>query len=141
MDTLTPEQRSERMKRIRGRDTGPEMRVRRFIHGLGFRYRLHVKGLPGKPDIVFRRRKVVIFVHGCFWHRHPDPGCKLARMPKSREEFWQAKLDRNRERDLEVQASLEALGWKVLVIWECQTSKLDKLESVIREALAQHEIN
>jgi DNA mismatch endonuclease (patch repair protein) len=79
MDSLTPQQRSERMGRIRGQDTRPEMLVRRVIHGLGFRYRLHAKELPGKPDIVFRRRKVAIFVHGCFWHRHPDPACKLAR--------------------------------------------------------------
>jgi DNA mismatch endonuclease (patch repair protein) len=129
------------MGRIRGRDTRPEMLVRCIIHGLGFRYRLHAKELPGTPDIVFRRRKVAIFVHGCFWHRHPDPTCKLARMPNSRIEFWQAKLDRNRERDLEVQAGLEALGWKVLVIWECQTSKLDQLESIIRGTLVHHEVN
>lgn len=141
MDTLTPEARSERMGRIRGRDTRPEMLVRRVIHGLGFRYRLHAKELPGKPDIVFRRRKVAIFVHGCFWHRHPDPACKLARMPKSRIEFWQAKFNRNRDRDVEVRANLEALGWKVLVIWECQTFKLDELESVIREAWLQHEVD
>jgi DNA mismatch endonuclease (patch repair protein) len=136
MDTLTPKERSERMGRIKGRDTGPEMVVRRLLHRLGYRYRLHARDLPGRPDIVFRRRKVAIFVHGCFWHRHPDPKCKLARLPKSRLDFWLPKLDRNRARDLENQERLQGLGWKVLVIWECQTGKIDELESALRRSLA-----
>lgn len=135
MDSLTPEQRSERMGRIRGRDTGPELIVRRLLHRMGFRYRLHARELPGRPDIVFRRRRLAIFVHGCFWHRHPDPGCKLARLPKSRLDFWLPKLEGNLARDLENQGRLETLGWKVLVIWECQTGKMDELESILRGAL------
>ena len=136
MDSLTPEQRSERMGRIKGRNTRPEMVVRRLLHGLGYRYRLHARELPGRPDIVFRRRRLAIFVHGCFWHRHPDPACKLARLPKSRLDFWLPKLAGNATRDLEKQGRLEALGWKVLVIWECQTGRMDELESMLRGALA-----
>lgn len=88
MDSLTPEQRSERMARVRAKGTGPELAVRRMVHGLGYRFRLHRRSLPGAPDLVFAGRHRVMFVHGCFWHRHPDPHCKLARMPKSRQEFW-----------------------------------------------------
>jgi DNA mismatch endonuclease (patch repair protein) len=135
MDSLTPEQRSERMGRIKGRDTGPEMVVRRLLHRLGYRYRLHARDLPGRPDIVFRSRRVAIFVHGCFWHRHPNPECRLARLPKSRLDFWLPKLEGNLARDLENQGRLETMGWKVLVIWECQTGKMDELESILREAL------
>lgn len=135
MDSLTPEQRSERMGRIKGRDTGPEMVVRRLLHRQGYRYRLHARDLPGRPDIVFPKRKLAIFVHGCFWHRHPDPKCKLARLPKSRLDFWLPKLEGNRTRDIENQRRLVAMGWKVLVIWECQTGRMDELESVLREAL------
>jgi DNA mismatch endonuclease (patch repair protein) len=91
-DTLSPEARSIRMSLIRGKDTGPEIRVRRIVHRLGYRYRLHGKGLPGQPDLVFPRRRKVIFVHGCFFHRHPDPRCRLARLPKSRLDFWLPKL-------------------------------------------------
>ena len=91
-DTLSPKERSERMSRIRGKDTKPELTVRRLVHGMGFRYRLHGKRLPGKPDMVFSARRKVIFVHGCFWHRHPDPGCPLARLPKSKLDFWRTKL-------------------------------------------------
>jgi DNA mismatch endonuclease (patch repair protein) len=131
MDTLTREQRSERMGRIKAKNSGPEMRVRRLIHKLGFRYRLHSSDLPGKPDIVFRKRKLVIFVHGCFWHRHITPTCNLARLPKSRLEFWVPKLERNRIRDLDNQKRLEALGWKVLVIWECETANMAAVESAI----------
>lgn len=131
MDTLAPEKRSERMARVKGRDTGPEMRVRRAIFQRGYRYRLQARNLPGRPDLVFRKRKIAIFVHGCFWHRHPDPACKLARWPKSRLEFWRPKLEGNRARDIENQRRLEAAGWKVSVIWECQTDKKDALESMI----------
>ncbi|XKH01610.1 DNA mismatch endonuclease Vsr [Marinobacter nauticus] len=123
MDTLTPAERSERMSRVRSRDTKPEMVVRRLVHGMGFRYRLHVDSLPGKPDMVFRFRRAVIFVHGCFWHRHP--GCKLARLPKSRREFWRRKLEENRERDQRNEAKLRELGWRVMVVWECELGDLE----------------
>ena len=110
-DTLTSEQRSERMSRIGARDTGPEIKVRRLAHSLGYRYRLHRRELPGTPDLVFPGRRKVIFVHGCFWHRHP--GC--GRMPKSKLEFWRPKLENNRKRDLAAQRKLRSLGWKRLV--------------------------
>jgi DNA mismatch endonuclease, patch repair protein len=135
-DTLTPAQRSQRMSLVKGRDTGPEMRVRRVLHRLGFRYRLHAREIPGRPDIVFRRRKIAIFVHGCFWHRHPDPNCKLARWPKSRLDFWRPKLEGNRARDIATQARLAALGWKVIVIWECQTQNPEDLEARLLKAMA-----
>lgn len=120
---------------IKGQDTKPELLVRRLVHGMGYRYRLHASDLPGKPDLVFRGRKCVIFIHGCFWHRHPDPACKLARMPKSREEFWTAKLSRNRERDLVQVEALEKRGWRVLTIWECQLKDVLELKENIRRFL------
>ena len=119
-DTLSPKERSERMSRIRHKDTGPERVVRSIVHGLGYRYRLHAKGLPGRPDLVFRSRRKVIFVHGCFFHRHPDPECRLARLPKSRLDFWLPKLTGNRQRDLRNEAALAGDGWRVLVVWECE---------------------
>ncbi|MGB3643017.1 MAG: DNA mismatch endonuclease Vsr [Mesorhizobium sp.] len=135
MDILTPEQRSERMSRVRGRDTKPEMLVRRLTHGMGYRYRLHRRGLPGSPDLVFPSRMKVIFVHGCFWHRHLDPGCKLARLPKSKLDFWGPKLETNRERDERNLVPLAELGWDVLVIWECQTKNREELQTRIGEFL------
>ncbi len=135
MDTLTPGQRSERMSRVKGRDTGPELTVRRAIHKMGFRYRLHARDLPGRPDLVFARRGIAMFVHGCFWHRHPDPACKLARLPKSRLDFWLPKLEGNRARDIATIARLEALGWTVVVVWECQTSDSAGLDLLLRDAL------
>ncbi|MBL3571451.1 very short patch repair endonuclease [Rhodovulum sulfidophilum] len=131
MDILTPEQRSERMSRVRGRDTKPEMLVRRLTHGMGYRYRLHGRGLPGSPDLVFPSRMKVIFVHGCFWHQHLDPGCKLARLPKSKLDFWGPKLETNRERDERNLVLLAELGWDVLVIWECQTKNREELQARI----------
>ena len=122
----TPE-RSALMARIRGRDTGPEMAVRRLLYGLGYRYRLHVRDLPGRPDIVFRRRRKVIFVHGCFWHQHE--GCRKATIPRTRVAFWRRKFRRNKERDTVSLQALGALGWKALVVWECET------ETKEREAL------
>lgn len=100
MDTLTREERSERMSRVRSKNTVPELAVRRLVHALGYRFRLHRRDLPGTPDLAFPGHHKAIFVHGCFWHRHPDPDCKLARMPKSRQEFWKLKLEGNRARDL-----------------------------------------
>ncbi|WCM28371.1 DNA mismatch endonuclease Vsr [Sphingomonas sp. QA11] len=135
MDSLSPIQRSERMSRVRSRDTKPEMLVRRVTHRLGYRYRLHKAGLPGKPDLVFAGRRKVIFVHGCFWHRHPDPECKLARLPKSRHDFWIPKLEGNRARDERVARELMEQGWGVLEIWECQCKKREQLENAIREFL------
>lgn len=120
-DTLSTGERKERMSRVRNKDTKPEMRVRRLVHSLGYRYRLHYGGLPGRPDIVFPERRKVIFVHGCFWHRHE--GCSRCRMPKSRLEFWGPKLEKNRLRDLKNLAKLHELGWDVLVVWECETEE------------------
>ena|SRR5579872_2265118 len=133
MDTLSRSERSERMARIRGRDTKPELLVRRLVHRCGFRYRLHRKMLPGKPDLVFASRQKVIFVHGCFWHRHP--GCALARLPKSRLEFWMPKLTENRKRDLRNIRSLSRLGWKTHVVWECELHDTSRLEQKIRRFL------
>lgn len=130
-DSLTREARSERMARIGGKDTGPEMVVRKLVHSLGYRYRLHRKDLPGSPDLVFPARARVIFVHGCFWHRHPDPSCKLARLPKSRLEFWEPKLNANARRDKIAQEKLEQMGWKILVIWECEFKDRISLKSKI----------
>ena len=110
------------MSRIRAKDSQPEMIVRRLVHGMGYRYRLHRRGLPGTPDLVFGPKRKVIFVHGCFWHRHPDPSCRLVRMPKSRQEFWGPKLEGNRARDQRNVAALEAKGWQSLVVWECETT-------------------
>lgn len=123
------------MSRVRGRDTKPEMLVRRLTHGMGYRYRLHRRGLPGSPDLVFPSRMKVIFVHGCFWHRHLDPGCKLARLPKSKLDFWGPKLETNRERDERNLVLLAELGWDVLVIWECQTKNREELQTRIGEFL------
>jgi DNA mismatch endonuclease (patch repair protein) len=136
-DTLTCEQRSNRMALIRAKDTGPEMTVRRLIHGLGYRYRLHGRRVPGKPDLVFAKRKKVIFVHGCFWHRHPDNACKLARMPKSRLDFWVPKLERNRRRDEQVRNELAQQGWQSLTIWECQLVDIAAVSEQVRSFLGR----
>jgi DNA mismatch endonuclease (patch repair protein) len=108
------------------------MKIRRLVHGMGYRYRLHRGDLPGKPDLVFSARRKVIFVHGCFWHRHPDADCKLARLPKSRLDFWQLKLESNRARDLENQKKLAQDGWQVLVLWECEMRDVSNLGKRIR---------
>lgn len=139
-DTLTKKQRSARMALIRGKDTAPEITVRRLIHGWGFRYRLHSGKLPGRPDLVFRKRKKVIFVHGCFWHRHSDSSCKLARLPKSRLDFWRPKLEANRNRDRRNELALRDSGWESLVIWECELGDHRALERKIKVFL-EHEID
>ena len=118
VDSLTSERRSWNMSRIRGRNTGPELRLRSLLHRAGFRFRLHAKQLPGSPDIVLPKYRTVVFVHGCFWHRHP--GCRNATMPSTRREFWREKFDGNVSRDLRNQAALVAAGWTVLTIWECE---------------------
>jgi DNA mismatch endonuclease (patch repair protein) len=120
------------MSRVKARDTKPEMVVRRILHATGFRYRLHAKDLPGKPDIVHRGRKLAIFVNGCFWHRHPDPDCRLARLPKSRLDFWLPKLEANRQRDMENVARLEVMGWQVLLVWECELRDREQLGNTLR---------
>lgn len=133
MDTLSPQERSERMGRVRNKDTKPEMMVRRLVHRLGFRYRLHGKKLPGHPDLVFKSRKKLIFVHGCFWHRHE--GCPLCRWPKSRMDFWKPKLEANRNRDLAAQKRLTEEGWSFLVIWECEIKDTQRLAKLISDFL------
>ncbi|MYB15475.1 MAG: DNA mismatch endonuclease Vsr [Chloroflexi bacterium] len=126
-DVLTPEQRSYCMSQIRAKDMQPEMAVRSMIHRLGFRFRLHQKNLPGNPDIVLAKHRAAIFVHGCFWHWHPDPKCPIARLPESNVEYWGPKLARTRERDAEHLAELSRLGWRVLVIWECDLQSPESL--------------
>lgn len=133
MDTLTPAERSKRMSRVRGRNTLPELLVRKMLHRLGYRYRIHDRELPGRPDIVFPKRRKVIFVHGCFWHRHEH--CKLASTPKSRSQFWLAKLEANRQRDERNLGLLDGLGWGVLVVWQCEL-KGKALTSVLESFLA-----
>ncbi len=123
------------MSLVRAKDTKPEMRVRKLVHSMGYRYRLHARNLPGCPDLVFRKRRKVIFIHGCFWHQHD---CAMGnRMPKSRIEFWREKLLGNKRRDAQNRQQLKAEGWSVLVIWECQTAttKMDRLRSQIARFL------
>lgn len=135
MDKLTPERRSANMRRIRSRDTTPELIVRRVVHGMGFRYRLHVAKLPGKPDLVFARLKRIIDVRGCFWHQHP--GCIDSRIPKSRRSYWKPKLLRNQQRDTENARKLRQLGWRVLVIWECEVKDAGKLKRRLNRFLGR----
>ncbi len=130
VDTLTPKQRSQRMALIKSKDTRPELLVRKRLHARGFRYRLHVKKLPGSPDLVFPSRKKVIFIHGCFWHLHGAATCKVGNVPKSRTFFWLEKFAKNRERDARSAKGLVELGWQVKVIWECEI--LDDLDGVMR---------
>ncbi|MYB15486.1 MAG: DNA mismatch endonuclease Vsr [Chloroflexi bacterium] len=132
-DHLTIRERSKLMSRIRSKDTKPELLVRRLLHGMGYRYRLHAKELPGRPDLVFQSRRKVVFVHGCFWHRHE--GCKANRLPKSRREFWRSKLEGNARRDDRNVAALVALGWRVHIVWECETSNLDCVAGTIKRFL------
>ena len=130
-DVFDPAKRSAVMRRVKDRDTGPEKTVRRLLTGLGARYRLHRKDLPGKPDIVMVGRRLAIFVHGCFWHGHDC--ARGARVPKANRDYWLAKVGRNRERDMASRAKLEAAGWRVEVIWECDM----KDEAALRERLAR----
>ena len=136
-DTVTPKRRSEIMSHIRAKGMKPEILVRRLAHSMGYRYRLHRKDLPGKPDLVFPSLRKVIFVHGCFWHQHADPACKIARLPKSNRGYWLPKLERNAARDVEHAANLDELGWKVLVLWECEVKECARLRERIREFLTQ----
>ncbi len=133
MDRLTKQHRSWNMSRIRGAHTKPEIRVRSMLHRMGYRFRLHRKDLPGKPDIVLPKYQTVIFVHGCFWHRHP--GCRFAYTPKSRVEFWSKKFARNVERHKEVEAELSEQDWRVVLVWECETKNEETLYEVLTERL------
>lgn len=127
------ERRSRLMARVRQHDTKPEMAVRQAAHALGFRFRLHRRDLPGRPDLVFPKLRKALFVHGCFWHSHP--GCKAATIPKTRTDYWDAKLADNRARDRRVEGALTAAGWQVGIFWECETRKRDALERRLVEFL------
>lgn len=129
IDPLSPDERSERMGRILGKDTKPELIVRSLTHDMGYRYRLHVKELPGCPDMVFPSKKKVIFVHGCFWHLHGR--CSHYKYPKTRLDFWDPKLRENKKRDLRNRRKLGRLGWDVLVIWECELKNLNVVQRKI----------
>lgn len=131
-DCFDPAARSRVMRRVRSRDTGPELQLRRLLWRCGFRYRLHASDLPGRPDIVFRSRKLAVFVHGCFWHGH---ACgRGARLPRTNSAYWAAKIARNRSRDAEVAGLLAAMEWRVVVVWECQ---LRQVKDALPDALAQ----
>lgn len=133
MDTLTTEQRSERMRRVRNKDTKPEMVVRKLVFSMGYRYRLHGKKMPGHPDLVFAGRRKVIWVSGCFWHRHE--GCRLATTPKSRVEYWTEKFETNVRRDAEARRRLESDGWKWLIVWQCELTDLGRVSERVRRFL------
>jgi DNA mismatch endonuclease (patch repair protein) len=132
VDTITPAQRSLLMARIRAANTKPELSVRRLAHGLGFRFRLHRRDLPGAPDLVFPSRRKVIFVHGCFWHRHSR--CRFAYNPKSNRGFWQSKFAANRARDRRAVRRLRAMGWSPLIVWECELRNM----TTVRRTLVAH---
>ena len=133
MDVFSKEKRSAIMARVRSVDTTPEIAVRSLLHRMGYRFRLHRKDLPGKPDIVMPGRRTVIFVHGCFWHQHTN--CTAAARPTSNCDYWNAKLDRNIVRDAGCQKQLRSLGWKVIVVWECEVRNLSRLEKRLRRSL------
>lgn len=130
-DIFSPEKRSEIMSLVRHESSKPEVRVRKLLHRAGYRFRLHNKKLPGTPDIVLPKYKTVVFVHGCFWHHHE--GCKRAALPKKNREFWAAKFERNMQRDKRVRHELKELGWRVIVVWECELAK--KNEHILCEKL------
>lgn len=131
MDSLTQSQRSATMRSVKSENTIPEMRVRSFLHKNGFRYTLHVKSLPGKPDIVLPKYKTVIDVRGCFWHQHDSPQCTRNKSPQDHKSYWTEKFRKNIERDEKNGRLLQNLGWKVLVIWECEVQSTEKLQSLI----------
>ena len=123
------EQRSRNMSAIKSKNTKPEIKVRKILHSMGYRFRLHSKDLPGSPDIVLPKYKTVIFVHGCFWHRHEN--CKYASNPKTRKEFWNKKFTENKKRDSEIQEKIKILDWRSVVIWECETKNIENLRDKI----------
>jgi len=132
-DVVSTKRRSEIMASVGQKNTRPEKTVRSFLHRRGLRYRLHVKELPGKPDMVFPRLKTVVFINGCFWHGHEDEKCKLSRIPKSNIEFWKAKIEGNRARDQRNWQELRSLGWRVIVVWECQLRQKGFLEKLAND--------
>ena len=127
------EQRSRNMSAIKSKNTKPEIKVRKILHSMGYRFRLHSKDLPGSPDIVLPKYKTVIFVHGCFWHRHEN--CKYASTPKTRKEFWNKKFTENKKRDSEIQEKIKILDWRSVVIWECETKNIENLRGKIIDVL------
>jgi DNA mismatch endonuclease (patch repair protein) len=131
MDTLSSAERSKRMALIGSKDSSAELKVRSLVHKLGYRFRLHQKYLPGKPDLVFPSKRKVIFIHGCFWHRHNSQSCPLSRLPKSKHDYWIPKLEKNRLRDEENNRQLLLLGWHPLIIWECQLKNLAYVEEQV----------
>jgi DNA mismatch endonuclease, patch repair protein len=135
MDTLSKERRSANMRRIGNKNTAPELKLRSLIHGLGYRFRLHRKDLPGRPDLVFPGRRKIIFVHGCFWHQHP--GCIDGRTPRSKLDYWIPKLRRNQSRDVMNQDLLEKMGWKVLTVWECDLKHVESLTKIVKSHLGR----
>jgi DNA mismatch endonuclease (patch repair protein) len=130
MDIVSKQKRSEMMSLVRGKDTWPELAVRKAAHAIGLRFRLHRRDLPGTPDLVFPRLHAALFVHGCFWHRHP--GCRFAATPKSRPKFWREKFETNVERDRCATERLAQMGWRVVVIWECETRGPEALKELLR---------
>lgn len=139
MDKVSQEERSRIMSHVRSKDTKPEKQVRSLLHQLGFRFRLQRRDLPGTPDIVLPKYKTVLFVHGCFWHRHP--GCKHATSPKSNMDYWQKKFERNQRRDIAVQKELAALGWKTIVVWECELKDAAKLAQELPSMIREEKIS
>jgi len=137
MDHLTPEKRSWNMSRIRSGDTKPEKIVRSLLHRMGYRFRLRPRNLPGSPDIVLPKLKIVIFVHGCYWHRHE--GCPKSTSPKTNKEFWQEKFKRNVDRDRKREKELKLQGWQVIVIWECETENRTAIEHLLKSKLSSAE--
>lgn len=135
VDRVSPAKRSEIMRAVKGKNTGPEMIVRSAAHRLGLRFRLHDKKLPGKPDLVFAKWKTVIFVNGCYWHRHRS--CRKATIPKSNTEFWQAKFASNQARDRRNRRQLAANGWRVLTIWQCEATSVEKTMSLLSRAFPE----
>lgn len=134
-DIFSKRKRSEIMRKVKGKNTKPELAVRKLIYSLGYRYRLHSESLPGHPDIVFSKLRKVVFVHGCFWHKHK--GCSKALPPKTNTMFWKNKLVSNQKRDIKVQSALKREGWKVCIVWQCEIKNLDKLSSKVVRFLSR----
>lgn len=133
-DTVTKKRRSEIMSHIKSKNTSIELMVRQRLHSLGYRYRVNYKQLPGKPDIVFTKKKIVVFIHGCFWHGH-DIGCRYSHIPQSRQEYWNSKISKTKQRDIEHVKSLTKSGWNIIVIWECEIKS--NFDEVINKLISE----